>query len=174
MKTFVFGYGSLILRQSIARTIVRLPAQEELVAARLTGYDRVWDYTARIHAEALDKEVDAVYLNLRARTTAQVNGVVFGVSEEELAKLAARERYYTMVEVTASIEPRFEGRVVTFVCTDPRHLAAVGEEAWVMQGYLDTVQEGCAAMGSLFAAEFARTTQPFAFPVLEGAYRFVR
>lgn len=173
MNTLVFGYGSLLNVSSIERTIGRAPERDELVPARLRDHERVWDYSARVHADALEREVKAVFLNLHACHGAWVNGAVFVVDDRELQLLATRERFYSMMDVSGLLDPAPLLRAIAFICTDPRHLAAGMQEAFVMQGYIELVRQGCAAFGQGFIDDFGRSTHPAGFPVLDGAYRFV-
>ncbi|MBK8498673.1 MAG: gamma-glutamylcyclotransferase [Flavobacteriales bacterium] len=174
MSTLVFGYGSLLNAGSIERTLGRTPAHGEFTPARLRDHERVWDYSAQVHADAIEGEVQAVFLNLRACHGASVNGALFVVDDRELRLLATRERFYSMVEVNGLLNPAPHMRAVAFICTNPLHLAAVGQEACIMQGYIELVREGCASFGQEFIDEFGRTTRPAGFPVVQGPYRFMR
>lgn len=173
MNTLVFGYGSLLNAGSIERTIGRAPENDELAPARLRDHERVWDYSARVHADVLGREVNAVFLNLRASHGARVNGALFAVDDRELQLLATRERFYSMLDVSGLLDPAPRLPAIAFICTDPRHLAASTQEAFVMQGYIELVRQGCSAFGHGFFEDFGRSTHPANFPVLTGAYRFV-
>lgn len=173
MNTYVFGYGSLINRMSIARTTVREPKVEELVANRLHGYGRIWDFKAQVRSELLGRVINGVFLNIRPDTLGTVNGVTFPVTAQELERLQVRERNYTMIECGADLEFAVPGRVVTFMCTQADHLAATGSEGAVLQRYIDIVDDGCNAFGEDFIQEFIRTTAPHSFLIVDGAYTFI-
>lgn len=173
MEHLIFGYGSLINRHSLARTVGRTPAVQELVPAWLAGYERVWDYAAQVCFEGTDEPRTAVFLNLRASAGARVNGIVLRVHDNELALLKARERFYDLVDVTAGIDKRFDAPVRTFVCTDPQHLARENAEGCVAESYLRIVRDGCEAQGASFTGSFDRTTLPIPFRLVANAYRFV-
>lgn len=173
MNHLVLGYGSLINRYSIARTLARIPEPQELLPVVLMGYERVWDYTTRIRMEVPEEDHNAVFLNLRAKPGAEVNGVIFSVDDHEMKLLMARERYYDPVDVTHALDRHFGAPVSTFICTDPAHLAGEMHDACVTEQYMHIVRSGCAALGPEFTAHFERTTRPFPFPVVKGAYRFI-
>lgn len=170
--THVFGYGSLINRLSIARTTVRVPELHELMPNRLRGFERIWDYRATIFSEMLQRTVEAVYLNIRIHGPSSLNGVTFAVNEEELERLRKRERHYEMIDCNEALDLPVPGRVVTFMCTHPDHLALPGSEGHVLTQYLDIVAKGCADFGPAFIQEFERTTAPIGFPMLTGGYSF--
>lgn len=88
----IFGYGSLISRRSLGGTLA--DADRTFTPAVVKGYRRVFNYK-----EERDRDPDM--LNLVKDGRAHVNGVVFEVTEEELAKLKAREDVYNFEPVIA-------------------------------------------------------------------------
>ena len=84
MKYFlVFAYGSLVNFSSAERTLQRPLDQSDVIAVWVKDYERVWDYKSTVHSATLEKDVTAIFLNLRSKQGAKVNGLVFRVSEEE-------------------------------------------------------------------------------------------
>src|SRR3954453_2607747 len=114
---FVFGYGSLV---------EALDARGR--AAHLRGYRRVWrvamDNTKdlpgyKYYVDADTKERPAVYVAFvdiePADGDANVEGVVFPVSDERLAQLDARERNYRRIEV--AVDPPTGATTYAYVGT---------------------------------------------------------
>ena len=106
--TWVFGYGSLVSPESISWTIDRRPEFGiDVFPARLDGYGRRWNYGSIVlrgdwtHQGARIEEGVVISLGVVADEAEQCNGVVFAVTDDELAALDWRERDYRRVDVTA-------------------------------------------------------------------------
>ncbi|MGV3601166.1 MAG: gamma-glutamylcyclotransferase family protein [Dyadobacter fermentans] len=178
MKTFIFGYGSLINLSSLSRTMQQEMVEEDIIPVKLRGFTRIWNLKAPIFSDNLKKEITGMFLNIRSRPESWVNGVIFEVSEEQLKYLDLRERNYSRLDVTADIEPyqQLENgtfRVLAYIATGPEFLLeeATGD-SFVMTKYVNMVESGCAAIGDFFLQDYQATTATNPFPLLMGDYSF--
>ena len=180
-ETWVFGYGSLVSKASMARTIGRVVGADEVAPARLAGYGRRWNYGALEVAGAWDRDgvrvADGVMVALGVVASADelCNGVIVRVSDDDLAGLDLRERHYDRTDVTdrIALAPPVDGiataqpdgvRIVTYV---PRPVAIehyesardVGRAA-IRQDYWDLVTHAFTALGPRHLDEYRTTPLP--------------
>ena len=175
MSAYVFGYGSLMNARSAGRALKRDLAPGELIPVHLRGFRRTWSLRERVHAEALGREVPAVFLDIGPAAGSRLNGVLVEVSDEAFARLRQREKNYDPLNVTGGIEgaPATDTPVYTFVAK-PGFRVREGEAGlFVMERYLRMIDEACTALGPVFAREYAASTEPVPHARLDGAYRFV-
>lgn len=191
--TWVFGYGSLVSPASMARTIGRTAAPDEIAVANLDDYGRRWNYGAGQircswvhHGTAVDDGV-MVALGLEANTHESVNGVAVSVDDDDLAGLDHRERNYDRTDVTDLI--RFDEpapgvatatpagvRVVTYVprvSAIERYLAARDQHrAAIRQDYWDLVDDAFASLGERHLEQYRSTPSPDV-PVVQMAWSLI-
>jgi dephospho-CoA kinase len=153
VPAYVFGYGSLAARAADGRP------------ARLLGRRRSWgvamDNTRTIPgykyyvdaATGTRPEVFVAFLDLRPGEDGDaVNGIVFPVTEGELAELDRRERNYRRVEVTGAVIPPPAGRVWTYAgnpeAKQRRDRGLAVGTLVVDAGYVRLVAEGFTALGA--------------------------
>ena len=93
---YVFGYGSLMNPESAARTLQRVPSREELVPARLPGWQRKWQIAGSGLLGEEEEPRTLVFLDIVPAEKGRVmNGILLRVENaEELARLDQRERHY--------------------------------------------------------------------------------
>jgi cation transport regulator ChaC len=120
-EQFVFAYGSLV------RDLAGAMQDGGARAARLRDRRRAWNVAMenavslpgyKHYLDPRDRsrpEVFVAFLNLVAAPGELVNGVLYPVSDEQLAALDRRERNYSRVEVGDSLEQRMAGRAWTYV-----------------------------------------------------------
>ena len=90
--TWVFGYGSLVSPASLASTIGRQVAPDDVAAAHLHGYGRRWNYGSLHlrgdwHHDGIDVDQGVVIsLGLVDADGEHCNGVAVRVTAEELAR----------------------------------------------------------------------------------------
>lgn len=122
--TYVFGYGSLVSRASLARTLGRdVAADRDRIPATLDGFGRRWNYgslTKRADWEHDGHRVrEGIVVSLGLVSAAETcNGVLVRVDRRELALLDRRESDYDRTDVTEHVRhdgEAFIGRVVTYV-----------------------------------------------------------
>ena len=105
MKSYVFGYGSLMNPKSIRKT---LPGERAVEPARLLGYQR-----------KINAPVDGyLYLNIVPRAEKKVEGVIIPVTDKELQQLKKREVGYGCVDISNSLERRKRRNTYTFIAPD--------------------------------------------------------
>lgn len=168
---FVFGYGSLAHRDSLSRALKRLPDRDTWSAARLVDSERIWGAAESVAAVTRPGLVTrARFLDLAPRMGAVTNGVLLRVSDAELESLRLREKSYAMLDVSGRVDCAPPGaRVFAFASA-----AGTSFDGEVVLGeYVRLVEEGFAAFGPRFLAEFRATTEAPPVPVLPGLYRFV-
>lgn len=174
---WVFGYGSLVSPESMARTIGRVAVRgENYFAATLDGYGRRWNYGVA-HVEASwqhdGRRIDdgvIVALGVEASNGERVNGVVASLVATELANLDRREREYDRVDVTDQVtvtDPEgavVAGPIVTYV---PRpaavaHYQRARDEgrAGIRRTYWDLVDEAFRTLGADQLDEYRATPKP--------------
>jgi cation transport regulator ChaC len=162
MRTFVFGYGSLVRRPD------GLPCH-------LLGHRRAWNVamdnrrTIPGYKYYLDPDtgerppVRVTFLNLYPAEESRVNGVAFPVSAEELAELDRRERNYDRIDVTPLIDADLGGTVWTYLGSEAARERFAAGAAVVARDYFEAIRAGFEAAGGLEA--FDRTTDPLTVPL---------
>ncbi len=162
MRTFVFGYGSLL----------RLDGG---IPCHLLGHRRAWNVAMdnrrtipgyKYYVDPNTGERPAVrvtFLNLYPAAEGRVNGVAFPVSAEELAELDRRERNYDRIDVSGRIDADLGGTVWTYLGSEAARERFAGGAAVVAQDYFDAIRGDFAATGGLEA--FERSTDPLTVPL---------
>lgn len=171
--TWVFGYGSLVSPASMATTIGRTVAADDMAVAHLDGYGRRWNYGS-LHLRG-DWDHDGVAvtqglvvsLGLVVADTEACNGVIVRVTGDELAHLDWRERDYERADVTDLIrldEDRRAGPVMTYVprpSAIERYEAARDQRrAGIRQSYWDLVSAAFGDLGRDHLDRYAATPAP--------------
>lgn len=170
MRTYVFGYGSLLHRGSLARGLQRPVGDDDLHPALLGGFRRVWGASEQVICAGRPGVTCARFLDLVAEEGALVNGAAIPVTAVELESLVVREKAYVLHEVTGRVEGLpTSGRCFTFASAP----GAVHPGDVVLAEYVRLVEEGFGAVGPGQLAAFRRLTAPAGLPVVEGMYRFV-
>jgi cation transport regulator ChaC len=161
MRTFVFGYGSL----------VRRPCG---IACHLTGHRRAWNVAMdnrraipgyKVYEDPDTGErppVRVTFLNVYPGE-GRVNGIAFPVGAEELEVLDRRERNYERVDVTRALDADLGGTVWTYRGTDAARGRFEAGPAVVAQDYFEAIRAGFAAAGGLEA--FDASTDPPTVPL---------
>ena len=183
--TWVFGYGSLVSPESISWTIDRRPEFGiDVFPARLDGYGRRWNYGSIVlrgdwtHQGARIEEGVVISLGVVADEAEQCNGVVFAVTDDELAALDWRERDYRRVDVTAAVDHEAPGdlvhEVVLYVPSpdsiERYEAARDAGRAAIRQTYWDLVHDGFDSLGDDHGA-MMRATPPPDVPIADIALR---
>ena len=107
---FVFVYGSLLVRDSLLRTIARSATEMECVPCYLNSYKPEWGAFSK-RDELLDKnsrsiQDGAIWASLTAvkgQASDRVPGAIIGVTHLGYVALRNRERHYILKDVTKSI-----------------------------------------------------------------------
>jgi cation transport regulator ChaC len=173
----VFGFGSLMNAESLARGIGRDVSPTELQVARIHGFRRDWALIEEVYSDQRAGLVDAAFLDLRRQPDSWVNGIVVRVDPGEHARLEKRERRYEQLDVTDLVEfgssqaPR-DCAISVFVGTPHHRVAPTTSGPVVLARYLGMVESAVRVLGPEFEAEFRTSTDPFTFPLLPGRYTF--
>jgi hypothetical protein len=162
---YIFGIGSLIEQASRMKTT---PAAMYVLPARVKGFTRGW--WARTGAVGFS----TTFVGAIPAKSGSMNGVVYAVSDEELARTNKREAGYTPTDITGSVEIlggsfKPKGKVWIYVnkFKDERELKSSlpSAEFPIVQSYVDIcltgclqIQQGFPEVGD-FAAEFIQSTQ---------------
>jgi hypothetical protein len=114
--------------------------------------------------------IGAAELNVRPKKRSLVNGLLYLITEEELAGFDKRERGYRRVDVSDRIQEfRIRGGKVFIYEGLPGALPAppAGKGIYILiKEFLDLVSGACDARGKDFRNEFDKSTKPCAFPVV--------
>jgi len=94
MRTFIVGYGSLLKKSSLNRT---LPDVQKIEPINLKNYKRSWNAS-----ETLTPTISTTYLGIEKESNTQMNAIVFEIEESFLETLDKREFLYDRVEVEFS------------------------------------------------------------------------
>ncbi|MEO8132378.1 MAG: gamma-glutamylcyclotransferase family protein [Betaproteobacteria bacterium] len=162
---FIFGYGSLINSASRNATASKPTAA---IPARISadfGYVRTWNDRTPAGFTALGLRKSRA--GERAST---INGVLYPVEGDDMARFDAREQGYVRVEVPADcIEPVSwqrlpeQGRIWIYVPVRPGNLPGEGlpepdADFPLLESYIDVVIEGAMEYGAEYAQELIETT----------------
>src|SRR5215831_2954196 len=140
---YVFGYGSLIEKESRTRTN---PEAVEARPARVTGYRRGW-----FHQFADNIGSTCTFLGAIEKSGATTNGVIYHVDDFEKTK--ARETGYTATPVPAGNIEMLDGtgrwnpsETVYIFISNPEDISKTGEPTGaipMVQSYVDICIHGC-------------------------------
>ena len=161
---YIFGYGSLIEQASRMRTT---PTAMYVLPAWVPGFARGW--WARTGAIGFT----TTFVGAIENTSSTVNGVVYAVSDEELAATDKREQGYKRVDVTDAIKilggSKPNGKVWIYV-NDFKNEEELKNslptpQVPIVQSYVDICLTGCLQIeqgfpdAGNFAVEFITSTK---------------
>lgn len=165
MGTLVVGYGTLLLQASVGTTIGADSADSKVYRpVRVLGCRRLFNLRPT-HYEASAKlsgnGIENAAMNVEPTPDRHFSGLAFEASDEELAALDQRERYYERVEVAlqdfATGKPIGKGVVYSsrpdaqWIERDPDKLMPLWRDiAWA--------RAGAARISPGFAADYDATT----------------
>ena len=162
----LFGYGSLVLRDSASMTLGRLIG--ELRPARLHDWRR--RFSQRRDNLTCEKTFECeggwrpewiLGLNVEEGEdgAGPVNGVVIELTEAELNRLDIREIRYDRVEVTGSVQGEdLPDRIVTYKAKAFHFPPEPPEDSVILATYAAAVEEGFEALGSGELEHYLATT----------------
>ena len=166
-ETAVVGYGSLLSRASLERTLKR-SYDGPYPACYVDGWRRSWDvampnkafYYLEDHSRVYPREI--LYLNVREVPGARLNVALFVVTQDELVAMHEREWIYDPLVVTDHLRGvRIEdGDAIMYVAKPDfiRRDATSPRSAAVRASYLRIVDEGLQQRQPEFRAEYLRST----------------
>ncbi|WP_182378924.1 gamma-glutamylcyclotransferase family protein [Nocardioides sp. WS12] len=172
----VFGYGSLVDRESIEASLGRrLGAGQGPTVCRLRGFERRWNAAAHtdsrpgyrfVRTDGTSWTGSVVFLGLEPVTNGCVVGATFWVSDEELCILDARELSYTRLVVSDLLDLPSESRkaepIYTYVPTETARAAAknLGDSGVVMARYLRLIDRAFRSQGTEIHEEHVMSLPP--------------
>lgn len=167
MKNYIFGYGSLIEKESRLRST---PNAKVAVPVRVSGFKRGWFSRTGVAG------LSTTYLGCINETGSCTNGVIYEVSKDDLIRTDAREKGYIRISINfediACYSNQIEQDSVIWIYINhfsdgkvpPSNLPS--KEFPIVQSYVDMCIEGCLEIESLypeakkneFAIEFISST----------------
>ena len=112
---YLFGFGSLINLSSAQKSFKRVLTQDDLVAVKIKGYERVWNAVESIQFD--NEIVRGVFLNIQKNENSILDGVVIEISHEELEILKLREKNYSCITIKSNdvINKIFNDDLIAFM-----------------------------------------------------------
>jgi cation transport regulator ChaC len=166
----IFGYGSLLSRASMEQSLGR-QYHGPFVAAELEGWERDWTVAMPNHT-GFYAEIDGnriapaqiIYLNVRARRDALINGVLFVVDPGELRRFDDREWIYSRERVNDAVRGvEVSGGDVWLYVGLSEYLCdhhATAHQRAIRRTYLNIVEGALVEWGEDFRARYVASSQP--------------
>lgn len=150
MRTFIIGYGSLINRSSLNRT---LPIVKDIEPVYLNNYKRSWNAL-----EDQTVSLSTTYVGIEKSPDSVVNGIIFEIPEELLGKLDSREFLYYREKVDLHeidfLSNKFNitenDNTWIYVTKNPKK---PNEKSPIIQSYVDVCLSGCIDIEDEFKVE---------------------
>jgi cation transport regulator ChaC len=181
-RAFIFGYGSLVSKESLIRYLSNHGLQTTGVQyGRLTNFRRAWNvamdnaqdipgYKYYVDAQTGQRPSGFVsFLNIYRQPDSFVNGIIFEVPASALPELDRREQNYDRIDVTADFEGQVDGRIWAYIAKKDgleRFNEGVSSgTAMIDQYYRDDVERAFRMVGDQAHATFVATTDQPSIPV---------
>ena len=167
-ESAICGYGSLLSMQSLERTLGR-SYNGPFLQCNIKGWRRTWD--AAMPNQKFYAETDQgrlypetiLYLNVQRDPAVRLNGILFVVDSEELARYDEREWIYERVAITDQLDLEITGgSAYVYVCR-PEYCKDTVEstrEGAIRRTYIEIVENGLTNLGTEFRAAYRRSTDP--------------
>ena len=168
-ETAIIGYGSLLSRDSVSRTLKR-EYDGPFVACHVAGWRRSWDawmpnasfYFVEVGERIYPDKI--AYLNVRPNPGTLMNCILFVVRDAELEAMHQREWIYVPTDVSYSLHGvRLDaGKAIMYIAKHEHRLigATTRREAAVRRSYLRILERGLHQAAATFRAEYEATTDP--------------
>jgi len=139
MRTFIIGYGSLLKKSSLNRT---LPQVNEIRPIWLHNYSRSWNAN-----ENITVTLATTYLGIDIKTGSKMNAIIFEIKNNLLSKLDKREFLYKRVKVdfkniediSSSLNLNSEDEIWIYITKEPNKAT---KKSPIIQSYVDTCISG--------------------------------
>jgi hypothetical protein len=165
----LFGYGSLLLRSSMERTLGRHYDGTPAVVT-IRGWRRTWDSiypNERFYFEqgsgARCYPANIIYLNIRRDPAATVNGLIYVVTDDDLRNFDQREAVYDRVRIDDDVvDGAVTGGPVYAYVGKPEFLLnppVPATQAAIRRSYIAIVEEGLQELGPAFRREYEQSTE---------------
>ena len=170
---YLFGFGSLINLSSAQKSFKRVLTQDDLVAVKIKGYERVWNAVESIQFD--NEIVRGVFLNIQKNENSILDGVVIEISQEELEILKLREKNYSCITIKSNdvINKIFNDDLIAFMTINEEKLAKIGDiNTYIPNKYIDVVKEGLKNYDEDFIEGFKKSFENYPFSIKDGSYIF--
>ncbi len=169
MSVGVFGYGSLVLPESLEMTLGRPVGISP--PARLHGWRRRFSQARDNLTCEKTFECDGgrrpewiLGLNVEAEEdeAGPVNGVVIELADAELDRLDLREIRYDRVDVTGLVEgEELPERIITYMAKPGHYAPEPPEDAVILRTYANAIESAFEALGPGELERYRLTTGPY-------------
>lgn len=166
MKQYIFGYGSLINKESIFKT--------------LSNRDTIEIYPVRVHnikrGWYIPGPSNDMYLGVQLEQKSKCNGVIFEVNNDEIDLISAREKYYDItvlpnkqIEFLESDNILNDTDIVYIYIIDNINPKIIIDHVnyFITKKYLNICIEGCININNKFSDEFFNTTYNWMYKIIE-------
>ena len=164
IQILLVGYGTLLSQASVAQTVGGDAQEKIFIPVTVRGFRRLFNlrpdhYEPSFHLS--EEPIEVAAMNVMASEGARFNGLAFPVSDQELAALDERERYYQRIRIP--IEAFDSGRPLGEAWTysaSPDAPAVFEASAGFRPHWRDVVmaREGAYARDEAFGIMFDETT----------------
>lgn len=168
-KIHLFGYGSLINRSSLEKTLKRKMDPTLVRNAWLNGYRRMWNVYDFVVADGSNGlTMPMAFFNVEPDPASRCNGVLIPIKAEDLKSFDIRERQYIRVDVTEAVQPVVPGTVYTYIGkAEARDLP---QDTVVAESYEKLVADGVQSRGDRFSQDFYASTSGHDLKRISGDY----
>lgn len=177
----IFGYGSIINKQSAEQTLQRPVGL--MYEAVLLNHIRNWSAREQVIVDGIT--LMAAFLNIQPKNNSYINGVCFPVTPDELARLDGREKSYKRINLSSDIvfpvntlrdlnsllQVNGEFSKIDNVWSYVYDLEVI-DPAFFLEEYYKKVLDGCSAISRKFYNQFLETTEHSSLNIKSGSYIF--
>jgi cation transport regulator ChaC len=168
MSVGVFGYGSLVLPESLEMTLGRPVGMSRPV--RLRGWRRRFsqardnltcEKTFECDGGRRPEWILGLNVERGEDEAGPVNGVVIELADAELDRLDVREIRYNRVEVTELVEGEdLPERIITYTAKPDHYTPEPPQDAVILRTYANAIEQAFEALGPGELEHYRRTTGP--------------
>lgn len=172
---YLFGYGSLINLRSLQNALKRRVNAEDVVQGYLLDYERVWGAAGDIAYENLGVK-RSLFLDVKKRNGAYVNGILVSVTDEEIANLDKREKGYERIDVSENVVPATLCQKSTIYTYTYKSIERISDVSCIPYKYWECICNGAGKFGAKFLEDLIKTTEPIdpsKYDIVNEPYTFV-
>lgn len=173
MRIAVFGYGSLVNKASLEKTLGK---NIKVQTAVLNGWKRDWsaileNTSGKPHYQLASGEIPpkVAVLNIKPSEDSLVNGILVNCSEQDLDRLISREVHYDLVDVTKQVETGGYDKVYSFTAK-PQFTDTNAKDIVIPASYKNLVEDGFRGLGPAELDQYQKTTNPSVYEFAEAKF----